>query len=332
MPRLPLTLTLTLILALAGALAPVARARAQLLPVRDQNPLTRAAYLPLPAALDAASDGAWAFAAGVQWSNTVNLANTATEQMLVDEETVEADLSVGRGVGAWQARLTLPVIHRGGGVLDGFIDGWHRFFGLPQGDRPSRARKLYAISYQRAGLAPLQLPAGTALGDLALEAGRPLLAGAASRLEGWLGVELPTGSRSQLTGNGALDAAAWLAGETRLGADWTLAGRAGLSRVGGAAAAALPYQRSLRFATLAVDWSATERLGAVLQLDYHSAIARASSVNFLGRAVELTIGGRYRLASGALFEAGVVEDIEVEHSPDVTFHLGLRWPTGQARR
>jgi hypothetical protein len=327
MPRLPLPL----IAALAGSLLPAARAAAQMLPVRDQNPLTRGAYLPLPAALDAASDGRYAIGAGVQWSNTVNLGQTAGEQMVVDEETVEADLSLSRGIGAWQLRATLPVIHRSAGVLDSFIEGWHRFFGLPQGDRPGRPRNVYEISYQRAGLAPLSAPSGTALGDLALEAGRPLVADADSRLEGWAGVELPSGSRTRLTGDGALDAAVWLAGETRLSQVWTLAGRAGASYVGGDAAAGLPYQRSLGFATLTASWSATERLAAVLQFDYHSAIARRSDINFLGRAVELTVGGRYRLASGAVFEAGVVEDIEVDHSPDVTFHLGLRWPTGRPR-
>jgi hypothetical protein len=325
MPRLPLTL----ILALAGALLPAARAAAQMLPVRDQNPLTRGAYLPLPAALDAATDGRYGFAAGVQWSNTVNLGQNANEQMVVDEETVEADLTLSRGVGDWQLRATLPVINRSAGVLDGFIDGWHRFFGLPRGDRPTRPRNLYAIGYQRAGLAPVDAPSGTALGDLALEAGRPLAVTPDGRLEGWVGIEAPTGSRTHLTGDRALDAAAWLAGETRLGKSWSLAGRAGASYVGGDAAAGLPFERSVGFATVALGWAATERLGAVLQLDYHSPIARGSAINFLGRAIEATIGGRYRLASGAVFEAGVVEDIEVDHSPDVTFHFGLRWPAGQ---
>ncbi|HUO79382.1 MAG TPA: DUF3187 family protein [Steroidobacteraceae bacterium] len=321
----PLPIALTL--ALAGAVA--APASAQMLPVRDQNPLTRPAYLPLPAALEAAADGRWGFAAGVQWSNTVNLGDTPPEQMVVDEETVEADLSLSRGVGDWQLRATLPVINRGAGVLDSFIDDWHRFFHLPRGDRANRPKNVYEVSYQRAGLAAVDAPSGTALGDLALEAGRPLAAAADGRLEGWLGVELPTGSRAHFTGNGALDAAAWLAGETRLSRVWTLAGRAGLSYLGGDAAAGQPYQRGLGFATLAFAWSASERLAALLQFDYHSPIARDSDLKFLGRAVQMTIGGRYRLESGAVFEAGVVEDVEVNHSPDITFHFGMRWPAGR---
>lgn len=322
--------TLLNLLALGGTLVLAAPASGQMLPVRDQNPLVRGAYLPLPAALDAATDGRFAFAAGVQWSNTVNLGDQAAERMVVDEETVEADLSLARGIGAWQLRATLPVIHRGAGVLDSFIEGWHSFFGLPQGERPSRPRNVYEISYQRTGLAAVEAPSGTALGDLALEAGRALVATPDGRLEGWVGIEVPTGSRTRLTGNSALDAAGWLAGETRLGRSWSLAGRAGLSYVGGDATAGLPLERALGFATAALAWAATERLAAVVQLDAHSAIARGSDLKFLGDATQLTIGGRYRLHSGAVFEAGVVEDIEVNHSPDVTFHLGMRWPAGRS--
>ena len=306
-------------------------AQAQMLPVRDQNPLVRAAYLPLPAALDARGDGRFGFAAGVQWSNTVNLDEARGEQMLVDEETVEVDLTASRGVGDWQLRATLPVIHRGAGVLDGFIDGWHSFFGLPQGDRPNVPKNAYAIRYQRTGLPAIDAPSGAALGDLALEAGHAIAASSDGRLEGWLGLEVPTGSRSHLTGDGAVDAAAWLAGETRLSRPWTLAGRAGAAYIGGDLPG-LPFERALGFATLALGWAATGRFALVLQIDAHTAIARDSAIAFLREAVALTIGGRYRLGSGAVFEAGVVEDIEVDHSPDVTFHFGLRWPVGTQPR
>jgi Protein of unknown function (DUF3187) len=38
------------------------------------------------------------------------------------------------------------------------------------------------------------------------------------------------------------------------------------------------------------------------------------------------VGGRWQLASGSRLEFGFSEDIEVDHSPDVSFHLGWRWP------
>lgn len=310
----------------SGALLFATAAIADSLAIRDQNPLARAAYLPLAAAAPGRGEG-WQVDAGLLWSNTVNLGATPREQLLVDEETAELDLAIARDIGGWRLRATLPLMHRGPGVLDGFIDGWHRFFGLPQGDRPNRPRKAYAIDYRRAGLAPVTVPSGTALGDLSLEAGRVLVSSPRAELTGWIGLEAPTGDRAQLAGNGALDAAAWLALEAPVAERWTVSARAGYSHSGGDGA--VPLARGIAFGTATLGWRATDHLEALLQLDGHSAIVRDSELPFLREAVALTIGGRYRLRSGAVFEAGVVEDIEVNHSPDVTFHLAWRQPVGR---
>ena len=292
-----------------------------MLPVRDQNPLIRGAYLPLPAA-SAAPEG-FSYTAGLEWSNTVSLERTAQERLLIDEETAELDLTAAWSSARWRLQATLPVISRGGGVLDGFIDDWHRWLGLSNGARPLRPRNAYAIAYQHAGGPLRSTPAGTALGDLALEGGRQLLDGERLGLTAWLGLEAPTGDRARLSGDGALDVATWLSGEYALGRRWQLSARAGLSHPGGDTA--LPLAHTLRFGTLALAWRASAALEAIGQLDAHSPVARSSSLEFLGRAVTLTIGGRYRRASGSVVEAGVVEDVEVGHSPDVTLHFGWRF-------
>ena len=313
--------------ACCALLAGTAGRAAEPLAIRDQNPLTRGAYLPLPALL-ATDPGELQLAADLQWTNTVNLEATRRERMVVDEESIELDLGLARDLGPWRWRAMLPVINRNGGILDGVIERWHRLFGLPQGDRPGRPRNSYLITYQRSGGPAVSAPSGTALGDLALEGGRELIARPDETLTVWLGVEAPTGLRAASTGDGALDAAAWASGALRLAPRWSVAGRAGLSRSGGDGL--LPFERTLRFATATVGFDATARLECLLQLDLHSAIARGSELAFLGAVAELTIGGRYRLRSGATFEAGVVEDVAVNHSPDVTFHLGWRWPTGRS--
>ena len=310
-------------LTLAAAITLAQPAAGEPLAVRDQNPLIRGAYLPLPAPA-AAAEGGWAYAASLEWSNTLNLETTAREQLLIDEETAELDLSAARSVGPWRLRAMLPVITRGGGVLDGFIDAWHGWFGLPRGDRPLRARNLYAIEYSRAGGPALNAPAGSALGDLALEGGRRLAGGERGELVAWLGLEAPTGSRTRLTGDGVLDLAGWLDGRARLGPRWELTARAGLTLAG--RGTSLPGERPVRFGSLALDLRLTPALAAIVQLDGHSAVVRGSELHFLGRAIALTVGGRYRLESGSVFEAGVVEDLEVDHLPDVALHFGWRWP------
>jgi hypothetical protein len=315
-------------LLLGGVIGPAA-VGADPLAVRDQNPLIRGLYLPLPAPAAGPGDG-WGAAAGLQWSNTVNTGSTRREQLLVDEETAELDLTLLRSQGPWRLRATLPVITRGPGILDGFIADWHRFFGLPQGERPLRPRNAYAIEYLSSSGVAVNAPRGTALGDLALEGGRVLAAGSGHALALWAGLEAPTGDRAHLTGNGALDAAVWLEGSADLGTRVSLAGRAGASHLGGATP--LPAERTVGFGTVALSWHATSRLDGILQFDGHSGAVRGTDLAFLRDAVTLTIGGRYRLRSGSMFEAGVIEDIEVDHSPDVTFHLGWRWPAGRSSR
>ena len=317
-------------LILLACLAPVpALAAGDLLAVSDQNPLLRGAYLPLPPVAGEPAQG-WGFQAGLQWTNTVNVESTPAEQLLVDEESVELDLRASAAIGAWRWRATLPVINRSAGILDSLIDDYHSALRLPQGDRPLRPINAYAIEYRSAAGVNIDVPAGTALGDLALEGGRVLLDRDGTRIAAWGGIERPTGERARVTSDGALDAALWLEGGTDLGASFSLDGRAGIARNGGSAP--LPYARSVRFATLALGWRATERFAPIVQLDAHSGAVRGSTLEFLGRAVLLTVGARYRLASGCTLEAGVVEDIEVDHSPDVSFHLGWRFPVGGGAR
>lgn len=314
-------------LACGAALAAGTAGAAEPFSIRDQNPLTRGAYLPLPASSD---PGPLQFAAGLQWTNTVNVENTPRERIVVDEESVEVDLSLAGEQGRWRWRVMLPLINRSGGILDPVIDDWHRLFGLPQGDRPSRPANAYLVSYQRSGGPAFSVPAGTALGDLELAAGRELVAGRGGSLTAWLGLAAPTGRRAALTGDDAIDAAVWITGASRFAPRWSIAGRAGVTRAGGDGL--LPFQRSIRFGSATLGFDATQRFECLLQLDQHSAIARGSALVFLQDVTQLTFGGRYRLRSGSTIEAGVVEDIAVDHSPDVTFHVGWRSPVARPRR
>jgi hypothetical protein len=315
-------------LSLAGALllavsAMPAAAADDPLRVRDQNPLIRGIYLPLPAPSAAEADG-WQVMAGVQWSNTVNIDTAPDEQLIVDAETVELELGVTRTAGAWRFRAGLPVIWRGAGTLDSFIDSWHDIFGLPEGSRPKVPKDAYDVRYARAGRPTVIVEDGTALGDLQLEAGRVLVASEGGELVGWLGAELPTGSESKSTGNGGVDFAGWLSGRVALGDRVDLSGQAGVVAPGGDGP--VPSADFAGFGTLALGWRIAEQFTALAQLDMHSSLADDTSLEFLEEAVVLTIGGRSRLKSGAAFEAGISEDIQADHSPDVVFHVAWRWP------
>lgn len=309
-------------LLLAAVTAPAAAADDPLR-VRDQNPLLRGIYLPLPAPTMAEGDG-WQVTTGVHWSNTANIDVAPNEQLVVDAEAVELEFGVARAAGAWRFRAGVPVIWRGAGTLDSFIDSWHDFFGLPEGNRPNLPKDAYDVRYARAGRPTVVVEDGTAIGDLHLEAGRVLVTSERGELVGWAGAELPTGSESKSTGNGGVDFAGWLSGRVALGERVDLSGQAGVVAPGGDGP--VPSADVAGFGTLALGWRIVDSFTAIAQLDVHSSLADDTSLEFLEEAVVLTLGGRIRLDSGAAFEAGVSEDVLADNSPDVVFHVGWRWP------
>ncbi len=117
--------------------------------VRDQNPLIRGVYLPVgrpatPAEQSARQD------LTLTVSNTTNIDTNGDEELLVDGETTElrwsGDWPLGRG---WQLQVSVPLVHYEGGHLDSTIDDWHRFLGLPRGDRPARPENELEFYYRR---------------------------------------------------------------------------------------------------------------------------------------------------------------------------------------
>jgi hypothetical protein len=317
----PLLVAWALGLALAAFATPAAADEP--LRVRDQNPLIRGIYLPLPAPTGAVAEG-WQVTTGVQWTNTVNIDVAPDEQLFVDAESVELDLGVTRSAGEWRLRAGLPLVWRGAGTLDGFIDSWHDLFGLPDGNRPQVPRNQYDVRYSRAGRGTVVVADGTAIGDLHLEAGRVLAASERGELVGWVGAELPTGSESKSTGNGGVDVSGWFSGRVALGDRVDLSGQAGIVAPGGDGP--VPAADVAGFGTLALGWRFGDAFTAIVQLDAHSSLADDTSLEFLEEAIVLTLGGRIRMQSGAAFEAGVSEDVLVDHSPDVVFRFGWRWP------
>jgi hypothetical protein len=72
-----------------------------------------------------------------------------------------------------------------------------------------------------------------------------------------------------------------------------------------------------------VGWNPLEWLALKLQVDGHSALY-ASELDELGDpALILIMGGTLGLGDNTSLDIGVGEDLAVNASPDVTFHLGL---------
>ena len=77
--------------------------------------------------------------------------NRGGESLVIDVENYRYELGIRYRQDKWLARLDLPFVSNSAGKLDGAIDDWHKFFGLPEGKRDEFPRNELNIDYQRDG-------------------------------------------------------------------------------------------------------------------------------------------------------------------------------------
>jgi len=289
--------------------------------VRDENPLIRAFYLPLPS--DSRLADGPGLSATLSVSNTLNVENRPQESTLVDGESDTLRLSYDNSLfKSWRYRFTVPIIHDSGGILDSVISDWHRFFGLPQGSRPFYPKNQLVYFYSGRGRVDIT-QSQTSLGDIAGELGWFAIDDAHRTLSFWGGLQAPTGSVAKLTGNGAWNGAAWAHGAMRW-PKWQLAAEAGVAQPFGDEIFAGAAHKTSLFARFA----ATRALGSAwslrAQLDGQTGRVQDSEIRLLGPSLELSIGAVRRLGEHWRLEFGFAEDAAVNTGPDITFFLGVR--------
>ncbi|MBC7983134.1 MAG: DUF3187 family protein, partial [Candidatus Obscuribacterales bacterium] len=192
----------------------------------DQNPLLMGLGLPPPWSSRIAAHGSTSIDSTLNWSTTAAVQASATENLTIDSETRDWRLSIEHAFTDRIAlRLQVPYRSIGAGSLDGFIDNWHSFFGLPEGDRPLLADNQFAIRYRRNGLTTLNVvQPQSGLGDIRLDAGYQLLATTSSAMSLWLGVKLPT-SDDQSLASDSVDVSTGLATTRKLSSRWQTFGQ-----------------------------------------------------------------------------------------------------------
>jgi hypothetical protein len=294
-------------------------------PTRDLNPLLGG--FGLPSALPARIAGeSWSVATDLNWANTSLIQGSDAELLVVDAETREVRVTVGRSwSNGFAAQLELPYRYTGGGVLDNAIDTWHDFFNLPAGARSTMPTDRIRIAYQRAGSTLIDIDSSVSgLADASLDLGYSLRSTSATAVSAWLSVKVPTGDADRLTGSGATDVSLAIAGEHELSDNWSVFGQAGVTRLGDGDRLSA-QQRDVVWSGLAgVGWRAWRGLQLKAQVDAHGAAFEDTDLDFLGDALVLTVGGDYQFESGWRFDVAVSEDIAVESASDVVFVFGLR--------
>jgi Protein of unknown function (DUF3187) len=289
--------------------------------VRDENPLIRGFYVPLPS--DSRLSDGESLAATLSISNTLNVESPPQESLLVDGESDTLRLNYQNTLfGSWAYRFTVPIVHDSGGFLDSAIDSWHRWFGFDPGNRPYYPRNQIIYSYSGRGNVDVQ-QSQTSLGDVSAEAGWYPIDSEQRTVSLWGGLEAPTGSVSKLTGNGAWDGALWAHSAWRF-PQWQFAAELGVAQPFGDEIFAGYAHRTSLFGRFGVTRSLGAAWSLRAQLDGQTRRVTDSDTRFLGPSLQLSVGAERRLSGRWRIAFGIAEDAAVNTAPDITFFFGLR--------
>lgn len=245
----------------------------------------------------------------------------------LDGETRYLHLGVrSRLADHWLVGLDLNWLQHTAGSLDSFIDGWHDFFGLPDGGRDQWARDQLEFRYVNGGNAVFDLTREVSgFGDTRVGAGRILGADADWLL--WGELKLPTGDPQQLTGSGSTDGSVSLTHHGsghlwRRGLDWYWG--VGVSRLGRTDLIGAPVKDWLGTAMAGFSLGVFPRVAFIAQIEAATPHYQGDLAPVAKAALPLTLGAKVRVGDASWLDLVIAEDVSVDASPDVTFIINFR--------
>jgi hypothetical protein len=245
----------------------------------------------------------------------------AVECLVLDGETRRLRLDYRAGLGdGWDVSLHVPWVKRGGGFLDGWIEDWHGWWGLPNGGREAFAQDAFQYRYRRGATVLLDETEGASgLGDVSVGLGRSL--GGAGALRAL--VKTDSGDGPALSGGNA-GAAVWLDLALPLSHGWDGYFAAGWSRNELGEVLTSMQNREVVFGGLGLLAPLADGVRLLLQLNAHTRLYDGSALTGLARVgVPLTVGLQIRTGDDGVLDIGFQEDPSVNGSPDFVFYVSL---------
>lgn len=310
------------------------------LPTRNYEPLNAPQLLPMPA------DGFVLGRGQIRHEANLDIVNhllTLPPRYVTDFEDQRLTLSYHRGIGGGQeVGVRIPLVSRNGGVLDGFVDDWHKWFGFEGGGRGNLPReRVQFVLRDRAGTANLvnRPGAATGIGDVVLEYRRALTGESERREEGLAVsprrfaasaralVKLPTGRSDILFGSGAADFGLGLAATLRPARRVALHGNLSVVAQGDADLPGYDVRSSVVHSMVAVEWMMDRRTSFVAQTDDNPSPYRTGD-DYADRTRRgFTFGFWRQISRRDLAYLSLSENDFgplAKQAPDVTLSIGIR--------
>ena len=264
---------------------------------RNLSPLYGNSGVPVMASAHALDKGEWNLDWTLHWASHSVLEQRDGSTLELDGETRRHDLRLQRGLGnGIVVSLSVPYITNSAGELDGAIDAWHAFWGMPDGPRGVQEKDNLRFAYD--GPSGFNLDASrSGIGDAELALNVEALAADTWAIGLFAQYKFDTGEPTDFTGSGDTGAS--------VGARWswqscffevlTCHAQLGVSEVGKSrfdpdAETVIP------FGGLSIGWQLFDSLALLAQLDAHDVIYKAEALKSNGPPVWGTLGLRWRPA------------------------------------
>jgi hypothetical protein len=303
-------------LALIAALSfyPVFPAVASTAPMASRNlsPLYANLGVPVLRSAETPRRGEWHASYRLHWASHSARETGYVAALELDGETQRHDLSLRAGITERLAvEVNLPFVRHSTGQLDGLIDKWHGFWGLPDGFRDDQPRNRLRYAYTGQPGFSFEDPA-SGPGDAELGMSWRLREGETAAFAIFAQAKFATGDRERFTGSGDTGYSAGLRATfaTCFVTVLTCHAQLGVAEVGYLAFAP-DADRRAAFASFALALSLSERLALKAQLDAHGVVYDARPLDGAGPPVWGALGLSWSFADGWTLDAGFSEDLAV---------------------
>lgn len=278
-----------------------------------------------PASAEILEPGAFSSGSILSWTSTFDREARAYR---FDEERVTADLSLAYGAtDGLEIGAHLPLITRGGGILDSFIEDWHDVFQLPNGGRERFGQDNYEMTadYHDGSEKAALGSSGSGIGnpDLWFKIVEPALHPAGFDALKFT-VSLPVATDT--FGHDGLDAGAQLLGGSEFwSSSWNWG--AGYMLLGDDQIDQVRFRDNLFSAFLAYDYRISDNWRLKAGLLYSSSPLK-DVVKYPDYALYLDLGLRVRLSDSTGLDLMIREDPLGRAAADISFVAGIStsWP------
>jgi len=279
----------------------------------------------IPVGVEPLPAGSWLVSATTTWTNRWAWKKN---KYLVDAEVLRVGFAATYGLTDWLGlRIEVPFCVRGGGIMDGFIQGFHDAFGLGQAGRDQFPKDQFQITLWRKDGTQFALTSkdsGIGLEDMILSSQVRLTDGGSylPQVMAVLHLKLPSGDQGDLYGSGSVDGGVSILLAKRI---WKFFGyvSAQYTRFGGKQIAGIPMREDQISVLTALEYPWCDRVSLVVQELVNTGAAR-DFYQFSEASHEITFGAKVETIAGTVFELGLIENLfRFDNSPDFGVHFGL---------